>query len=156
MISVSANGEVPLVMKMSRGSDDLRSNGTNVLVTMCVPVVLTFHDLFHMSLKVIFRDPALKSGSNWAPSELSFSTCLYMINEVQLTCVVDQDIHMAISRSNLVEGSGDRIVIFDVYLDCRNSAKAMRKFRLSGFGCSIGFVNASTSEQYGVCFLGLA
>lgn len=42
MFSLRANDDVPLAMKMSRGSDEARSRGTNVCVMTCVPTTLTF------------------------------------------------------------------------------------------------------------------
>ena len=63
--SVSVSVDVPLVTKRRRGSEDLRRRGMKVCVMICVPVVLTFHDLFQSS-RMVMR-PAWYSGSNWAP-----------------------------------------------------------------------------------------
>ena len=94
------------VMNNSRGSTDLRSNGMKVCVRICVPVVLTFHDLFH-ALRMV-KSPEYIRGSNWPPWLFCGQTVTIKnysrFDRFEHPGVVDQDIHPVMLLQNKVKG----------------------------------------------------
>lgn len=111
--SVSAREEVPLVMKMRRGSEDLSRRGTKVSVTMWVPVTFVSHDSFHPCRVVIL--PVLIVLSKLAPTrgELALSDAPggAGTGKVLRTCVVDEHIDAAKLLFHRRESSRDRGVV---------------------------------------------
>lgn len=73
-------------------------------------------------------------------------------NDVILTCVIDQDINTAIFAGDVLVHFGNRVVVFNVYLDGLDNAGALGEFRLKILGRSVGLVEAPASQQDGVCF----
>ena len=101
-------------MKGSRGSKDLSSNGMKVCVRMCVPVVLTSHDLFHISRNV--RSPVANFWSKDAPKEILVRKNLYKSGAGPHAGIVQQNVKFAVFLIDRVKGVLDGLIALNINL----------------------------------------